>query len=191
MDYKTEKNKERWYVLRVLFGRELKLKDKLSERNIKCFVPLRYVETNKEGITNRKLVSAISCILFIHTNHVVIDALKCEYTYILPFRYLIDKSTQKPMIVRDKEMYNFIAIAGNIELTEYVHYLGEEAQNLKRGEEVIVKSGIFKGIKGCIVRVKRQRRVMVELQGIANVVTAYIPNELLERENNQSKKKLC
>jgi len=177
-------------VLRVLFGRELKLKEKLLERNIKCFVPLRYVETNKEGVTKRKLISAISCILFIHTNCVVIDALKCKYKYILPFRYLIDKSTNKPMVVRDREMYNFIAIAGNRELTEYVHYLGKEAQTLKRGEEVIVKSGIFKGIKGYIVRVKRQRRVMVELQGLANVVTVYIPNELLEQENNQSKDKL-
>jgi len=191
MDCITVKEKEQWYVLRVLFGRELKLKEKLLERNIKCFVPLRYVETNKEGITKRKLISAISCIIFIHTNCLVIDTLKCEYKYILPFRYLVDKSTNKPMVVRDKEMYNFIAIAGNRELTEYVHYLGKEAQNLKRGEEVTIKSGIFKGIKGRIVRVKRQRRVMVELQGIADVVTAYIPNELLERENNQPKEQLC
>ena len=191
MNCNIEKDKEQWYVLRVLFGRELKLKEKLSKRNIKCFVPLKYVETNKEGITKRKLISAISCLLFIHTNRVIIYALKCEYKYIVPFMYLVDKSTNKPMIVRDREMYNFIAIAGNRELTEYVHYLGEEAQNLKRGEEVIVKSGIFKGIKGRIVRVKRQRRVMVELQGIANVVTAYIPNELLECKNKQPKEKVC
>jgi len=171
----------RWYVLRVLFGRELKLKEKLEERNIKCFVPLRYVEKGVEGITKRKLTSAIACILFINSNRVIIDDLKSEFASIIPFRYLIDKATKRFMVVRDQDMYNFIAIAGNDELTEYVHYLGEEAKHLKRGEEVIIKSGIFKGIRGRIVRVKRQRRVMVELQGIANVVTAYIPNELLEK----------
>ena len=192
MKFKSEeKDKEQWYVLRVLFGRELKLKEELSKLDIKCFVPLKYIETTKEGKTKRKLVSAISNILFIHTNSEVIDAVKSKYKYTLPFSYLIDKATKKPMIVRDREMCNFIAITGNRELTEYVHYLGKEAQNLKRGEEVVIKSGIFKGIKGRIVRVKRQRRVMVELQGIANVVTAYIPNEFLERENKQTEEQLC
>lgn len=183
-DNNKDTDEDQWYVLRVLFGRELKLKEKLEEKNIKCFVPLRYIETCVGGRTKRKLISAISCILFIHSNSAVIDDLKSEFECTFTFRYLIDKSTNKPMIVRDQEMNNFIAIAGNDELTEYVHYLGEEAKNLKRGEEVIIKSGIFKGIRGRIVRVKRQRRVMVELQGLANVVTAYIPNELLEKQIN-------
>jgi len=185
-DKTTKDNKEidedQWYVLRVLFGRELKLKEKLEEKKIKCFVPLRYVETEVNGITKRKLTSAIACILFINSKRAIIGDLMDEFSSTIPFRHLIDKATKQPMIVKDQDMYNFIAIAGNDELTEYVHYLGEEAKHLRRGEEVVVKSGIFKGIRGHIVRVKRQRRVMVELQGLANVVTAYIPNELLEKK---------
>lgn len=184
MKQKTEK--QTWYVLRVTYNRELKLKDKFKERGIECFVPMRYVEKTSEGRTERKLTSAIACLIFVHATRNTLDALKGEFEYTLPFRYLINKATHKPMVVREKEMLNFIAVAGNEELTQYVQYLGVEAQHLKRGEEVIIRAGNFKGIEGRIVRVKRQRRVLVELQGIATVVTAYIPNELLERKKERN-----
>jgi transcription antitermination factor NusG len=181
MTTKIDVEKACWQVLSVRHCRELKLKAELEQRDVRCFVPMRYVERQQQGRIERKWVSALPCLLFVFATRSQVDALLEEYRYTFPFRYLRNRATREPIVISEKEMMNFMAVAGNEALSEQVHYLGDEAQQLKRGEEVMVRAGAFKGITGRIVRVKRQRRILVELQGVAHVVTAYIPNQLLER----------
>ena len=43
-----------------------------------------------------------------------------------------------------------------------------------------IMGGVFEGVKGVIRRVKRCKRVVVELDGIASVAIAYVPAGLLK-----------
>ena len=56
---------------------------------------------------------------------------------------------------------------------EFVHY--------KSGDEVMVTDGKFEGIKGRVARVAGQQRIVVELEGVALVATAYVRSEWIEK----------
>jgi transcription antitermination factor NusG len=45
---------------------------------------------------------------------------------------------------------------------------------------VRVKKGPFEGVEGTVIRVKRSRRVMVELPGMLAIATTFVKPEELE-----------
>ena len=57
--------------------------------------------------------------------------------------------------------------------------LPPERCRLKSGDLVRIIDGPFTGIIGKIGRAARQQRVIVELSGIGNIATAYIPNSFM------------
>lgn len=50
----------------------------------------------------------------------------------------------------------------------------------KEGKRVKIMGGAFEGVEGVIRRVKRCKRVVVELDGIASVAIAFVPVGLLK-----------
>ena len=64
---------------------------------------------------------------------------------------------------------------------EDVIYLYEVSSRLRTGQKVRVKDGPFAGVEGVVVRVRRSRRVMVELPDMLAVATSYIPECDLEK----------
>lgn len=53
----------------------------------------------------------------------------------------------------------------------------------KNGDSVIITDGPFKEIKGRVDRVNSQQRVVVEMEGIGCVTTAYVPSGFIKRIN--------
>ena len=62
--------------------------------------------------------------------------------------------------------------------------LGVESVVGKEGKRVEIISGAFEGVTGVIRRVKRCKRVVVELEGIASVAIAFVPAGLLKEIDN-------
>jgi transcription antitermination factor NusG len=58
-----------------------------------------------------------------------------------------------------------------------------ENSNLRRGDRVRVIKGEFTGVEGELVRVKGHKRVVIRMEGLFSVVTAYIPGNFLEKIN--------
>jgi transcription antitermination factor NusG len=56
-----------------------------------------------------------------------------------------------------------------------------ENSNLRRGDRVRVIKGEFTGVEGELVRVKGHKRVVIRMEGLFSVVTAYIPGNFLEK----------
>jgi transcription antitermination factor NusG len=74
-------------------------------------------------------------------------------------------------------MEDFITIASTLD--EDLIYLTEVSEKLREGQEVKVKEGPFKGVEGKIVRIRKSRRVLVELPGMLAVASTYVdPKEL-------------
>jgi transcription antitermination factor NusG len=89
-----------------------------------------------------------------------------------------DRSTLEPIVIPFKAMQDFILISNA--MLEDTIYLNEINTKLKSGSAVRISDGPFKGVEGRVVRIKKSRRVMVELPGMMAVATTYIPSELLE-----------
>ena len=166
-----------WYALRVTYGRELKFQQRLSEAGFETFVPMKRKEVLKDGKKITLVVPAVSNLLFVNT-------LKCELDEFMRglgdscnAHYIWDKATGRPAVVPDKPMGDFIHVCDV--MSDEVMYLKEISAKLREGQKVKVLEGPFKGIEGIVVRIKRSRRVVVELPGMLAVATAYIsPKEL-------------
>ena len=128
----------------------------------------------------KALVPAINNLVFVRSTKNDIDEIKKEKAGIIPIRYIIDKSTCNPIIVPETQMRNFIIVAGCLD--EQLLYLDENIETvLKKGDKVRVMGGAFAGVEGVILRIKRDRRVVVSIKGLIAVATAYIQPQLIQR----------
>lgn len=81
------------------------------------------------------------------------------------------------MTVPGRQMENFIRVASKTD--DSVMWLDEETIVGKEGKRVEIMGGAFEGVTGVIRRIKRCKRVCVEIEGIASVAIAYVPATLL------------
>lgn len=175
--------KKRWFAMRVTYQRELIAKEKLDSLGIKNFVPtLRIKKTDNNGKVVWKKVSALHNYIFIHSTREEVDDIK---KYKIPWlRYIMSHScrdSKEPLSVPDKEMLNFMAVAGKEE--EKIIFLGENEINLTAGDKVRILSGPFEGVEGIFVRLKEKGsgRVVVRIEGVAAVATTAIASRLVEK----------
>ena len=174
-----------WFPMRVTYQREMKVKAELDRLEIENFIPMKYrfTESRKQGDTElrRELVPAINNLIFVHSTKGRISELKVSNELLEPLRYMIDQTAEEAhtiMTVPDKQMENFMRVASVTD--DSVMFLDETTIVGKEGKRVEIMGGPFEGVTGVIRRVKRCKRVVVELEGIACVAIAYVPVGLLK-----------
>ena len=174
-----------WFPMRVTYQREMKVKAELERLGIECFVPMRYkvVESRNDGDAElrRELVPAISNLIFVRSTQDWVSELKRTNEVLEPLRYMMDRTASREhaiMTVGDREMENFMRVASRTD--DSVMFLDEETVVGKEGKRVEIMGGAFEGVTGVIRRVKRCKRVVVELEGIASVAIAFVPAGLLK-----------
>ena len=94
-------------------------------------------------------------------------------------RYIMDRETQSPIIVPDSQMADFIAVTATMD--EQLVFLDPVEVQLKKGDRVRITGGILKGVEGNLIRIKGDRRVVVSIQGIMAVGSAFIHPSLIEK----------
>lgn len=127
----------------------------------------------------RKLVPVVHNLVFVHSSLACIDRIKQSVGLSLSVRYIVDRETNRPLVVPDSQMRSFIAVSGNYE--EQIVYLDPVLTALRKGDPVRITGGVFEGVEGIIIRVKGDRRVSVCIQGVMAVATAYIHPSLIEK----------
>lgn len=167
-----------WYVLRVTYGRELKFQAYLDSREIKSFIPMHWVEKKEKGSIRRKRVPVIHNLIFVYTTRSVIDEIKQQTDYGSSVRYMMNRADRKPVVVSEKQMHDFMLVAGTIDAP--IVYLNPEDLAYKKGDRVRITTGIWSGVEGMFVRVKGDRRVVVEIQGVMAVATAFVHPSWIE-----------
>ena len=173
-----------WFPMRVTYQREMKVKAELDRLGIENFVPMRYkvAESQNDGDAElrRVLVPAISNLIFVRSTQKQVSELKRRKEVLEPLRYMMDHTADEAhsiMTVGDREMENFMRVASVTD--DSVMFLDEETVVGKEGKRVEIMGGAFEGVTGVIRRVKRCKRVVVELEGIASVAIAFVPAGLL------------
>lgn len=197
-----------WFALRATYSRELKVQALLNERGLRTFVPMMWrrcpvkpgmtVNSGKPGMTvnpvkpgmtgtpssptrsgiSRKLVPAVSNLCFVRWTKSGLDSFIRSFGDSSPVTYYWDRTANRPLTIPDKAMEDFIAVASTMD--EDLIYITEISAKLREGQRVKVKEGPFKGVEGKIVRIRKSRRILVELPGMMAVASTYIPPEFLE-----------
>ena len=62
-----------------------------------------------------------------------------------------------------------------------VEFLENAEEHYRKGDPVRVVQGVFKGAVGVVKRVKKDRKLLVAIDGVAVVAVPHIPLEFLER----------
>ena len=173
-----------WFPMRVTYQREMKVKAELDRLEIENFVPMKYriteLQNDGESELRRVLVPAINNLIFVRSSQERMSELKMTNEVLEPLRYMMDQTAVEPhtiMTVPDKQMENFMRVASVTD--DSVMFLDETTIVGKEGKRVEIMGGPFEGVTGVIRRVKRCKRVVVELEGIASVAIAYVPVGLL------------
>lgn len=167
-----------WHAVRVTYSRELALKALLDDEKIENFIPMRYEYIVKNGRRVRKLVPAVHNLVFIRSTRKCIDALKDKAGISVPIRYIMNREHNCPIIIPDAQMRSFILVAGNYD--EAVLYVEPAELQLVKGQKVRIIGGIFEGVVGEFVRIRRDRRVVVNIEGVMAVATTFIHSSLVE-----------
>ena len=181
-----------WFPMRVTYQREMKVKAELDRLGIENFVPMRYkvmesqntrgADSRKDGDAElrRELVPAINNLIFVRSTQERVSELKRSNEVLEPLRYMMDHTATREhaiMTVADREMENFMRVASRTD--DSVMFLDAETVVGKEGKRVEIMGGPFEGVTGVIRRVKRCKRVVVEIEGVASVAIAYVPARVL------------
>lgn len=177
---------KRWWILRATYGQELKALEYIAidGRDSIAFSALRHVEKPVGNTTKRVLDTLIPGIIFVYCT----ERQAQEYvngipqTHFLSFLYdASDKrgAVSQPAYADYDTMMNFIKAvtvdtgAAKRVSDEYIHY--------KDDNIYVVTSGDYKGVKGRLARVCSQSCIVVELPGVARIITRYIPSACVSK----------
>ncbi len=172
---KNDSAEVRWYVMRAYKSENL-AEEKLSgEGGLEFFIPKHYVMRTFHGRKSKRLVPVIPSLVFVHASKDQILAFKKLYNF-LQF-VMWEKSTgSECLVVPDRQMEDFIKVSSQLE--ESTVYFKPEEINIKRGTRVHIHGGRFDGVDGVFMQVKgkRNRRLVVMLEGIMAVVAEVDPD---------------
>ena len=174
-----------WFPMRLTYQREMKVNSELDRLGIENFVPMKYkvVEAQNDGDTElrRMLVPAINNLIFVHSTQERVSELKRRNEVLEPLRYMMDHTVAREhaiVTVADGEKENFMRVASRTD--DSVMFLDDETVLGKEGKRVEIMGGAFEGVTGVIRRVKRCKRVVVEIEGVAGVAIAWVPAGMLK-----------
>ena len=181
MDLIVDSDIVKWYVIGTRTVRqEEKIRDELRKAGFRSHVPMRYEVTTRRGQEHRTMVPAISGLIFARGSY---NELK-DFIYNKPHHpFHLRKSTfsnkQDYLTVRDDVMEKFINFT-NIR-QEKITYFAPEELNLKEGETIRIKGGIYDGLEGTVLRLKgkRKKHIVVQIPGVVFAAIEIEP-ELVE-----------
>lgn len=184
-----------WFFMNAAYGRNKLAQEELAKEGIFSYIPYETLKgessDGKKTLTRRPVFTSY---LFVLAPLDVVKAFvnNSQSTHSLPYLHFVYNHAKKDqygrsvrMVIPHKPMINFIRLA---EFDTYkVHSVDVNRVRFVKDEPVRIIDGVFKGIEGRVARIHNQTTVVVTLNGIVSMTTAYIPKiymEPLTEENN-------
>lgn len=180
--YAEDPNKQ-WFVLRATYSRESKAYEFITKDQTEAFLPLHYVHKLIDGKKKRVLEPLLPQLIFVYSTHDKVETYVKNTPELSFLNYYYNHfKTEKggnnpPLTINYHEMMNFI----NVTSIDDDHIMLVEPQqcHYKSGDKVQIIKGKFAGVKGRIARVSGQQRIVVEIEGLCLIATAYIPSAFI------------
>lgn len=166
-----------WYALKVFYNRTAALVQKITDVDVETFIPMQTIEKyDSEGLhyEERPLVNSL---LFVRCKESWLINFKRDNSDV--FMFYTSPDSKRPGPINDEEMRVFMLVT-SADRGRNLHYFGKNDSVVKTGQRVRVIDGIYKGAEGYIKRIKKDRKLIVSVSGVAVVAVSYIPKEYLE-----------
>ena len=184
-EHNTDKH---WYVLRAIFKKEIAVRDNLRRAGFHCYVPMTYCLKTVQGHKVRRLLPAITELVFVHAKLDAINDYKLHSKDTIYWMTKPGVRDREKIIVPDKAMNDFIRITQQKERA--VTYFRPHELQLGRGDRIIIHGGPFDGVEGVLLKVKgkREKQLLVSLPGIAIAAVSISPEiiELISKQTGRS-----
>ena len=167
-----------WYALKVFYNRVVYLKSLLEPEGVETYVPYHAVETYESGRLTYVEKQLIPSLMFVRCAPDWLVQFKLEHNG--DFMYYTEAGSNKPGPINDAEMRSFILVT-SADAGRNVKYFGGDAPEYHVGDRVRVTDGIYKGAEGYIKRIKKDRKLIVSVTGVAVVAVSYIHPDFLEK----------
>jgi len=176
-----------WYVLRIKYGQAQKVADAIIEDGTyvylaKVWKDIRNKETGKK---QRKLLPFMNLLFAYVTEQEAERYVKqsevSKYTTYYYNHFVTDgNGYNPPLTVSSKAMEPFVKVTSLLD--EHVMEVDIKTCRFMSDDLVRVTDGPFEGIIGRVARIARQKRVVINIEGLqSGITTAYIPPYYLEK----------
>lgn len=168
-----------WFAFHTFRNGKKSFLKRLEDENIERYIPMKAIRTLATNYDQAVTYEAIfPSLIFIKTDITTVRKLRQDF-FSLASPYTEPGNSSAPAVIPDKEMeiFRFVLEKG----CERLDAIDPVDQELCKGDKVQVLDGVFKGAEGYIVRIKGTRRLVVSINGVAAVATAYIPKEMLQK----------
>lgn len=181
----AQKDNYQWYVLRATYNRTKTAYETLVNEQIEAYIPQHYVQKDINGKKKRILEPLLPNFIFVYsTLEEIKDCIK-EHSEISYLRFYRNKTKDlnlqdgkhPPLTIEYHEMMNFIRTTSIDD--EHIKLVDAKQCHFKSGDLVRIVDGKFKGVTGRVARVCGQQRVVVEVEGLCLVATAYVPSAFI------------
>ena len=165
--------------MRVFNNRILRIKEEAELKGARTYMALK---TNNE----KRQIQLAPSLLFVRWTEDALKAFKQDHFSDLMIYRRADSTDPAP--IDEQEMRMFILVTSATEGRD-VDLLGPDQKiyDFRPGEKVRVTEGPFKGAEGIIKRIKKDRKLIVQVSGVVVVAVSNIPGQFLERADEPAK----
>ena len=177
-----------WYALRAFKGRVLNVKGDFESAGCRTYMAMQIRESVKDGHHLYRKVQIVPQLLFVRCTEQQLKEYKdSHFDEIMVYRHKVknDKGeeTLVPAAIPEEQMKLFMFIT-SVDDGKDVDYYGEVMPHFEEGERVEVTDGLYKGATGYVKRIKKDRKLLVAIEGVAVVAISNIPMSYLVKSNN-------
>lgn len=182
MSLTTQDTGLHWFALSVRGNKVFEARDELAPDCADTYVPVA-IRTDASG--HRVPAPAVSRLLFVRTTaeqvlaleaRAAADPRRCQF-----FIYR-NMARTAPQVIPEAQMRMFILVSSAGE-ADLVYLDPDTMPPYRTGQRVRVIEGIFSGAEGYVRRVRRDRRVVVEIEGLCAVALPFLHHTFLQPVN--------
>ncbi|MBR1569940.1 MAG: transcriptional regulator [Bacteroidales bacterium] len=199
-----------WYALKVFYNKVFEMEDRLIGMGFETYLAVALVPLKREdhlaaarkiaalpegGRPDSRLIKQgpvifqrvpmVNSLIFVRADEAGIkrisEMLKGPLEESSPRGFVYRTSDWKSYSkIPDKQMMMFRLITSSGD-TGLQFFSPEDISRFRQGQKVRVIEGPLKGAEGYIKRIRKNRRLLVAMEGIVAVATSYIPPQFLEK----------
>ena len=197
-----EESKLNWYALKVFYNKVFEIEALLGDMDLETYIPVRNVQLKGEehmriarrlatpddrrrdnqflqaGPVIFKREPIVSSLLFVRAPEERVP----EIAHVVNGRGFVYRMAdgKRASVIPDKQMAMFrMVCSSGADGLEY--FSDEDMTRYKSGDKVRVLEGPLKGAEGYIKRIRKDRRLLVAIEGFIAVATSFIPPQFLEK----------
>lgn len=176
-----DRQDKNWYAFKIFFGRGKPVKAYFETKNYEYFydVKKQYLDKkdNKQKIEE---VPVMANIIFLRsTRREAEETERYFLNKIMLYRCKNEEDMKVPSVIseRDIRIFRIVANSG----VEGLDFYDEYNPKFIKGDKFRVISGPLAGAEGYVVRIKKDHKLYVSIEGLCGVTTGYIPKAFLQK----------